>query len=136
MQEFFETLTEQRVSLVVNWLAVISIVVGAGAGVIAALIRRRMPKDLILGILWGMSGPLLWLVWHLVDARTSYYDFHYQVPGRERWLWSIITPHKVDSVYGLGTLAIGVLVGAVVVGVLIGVLLRYLDRRFPAPQSQ
>lgn len=135
MAEFFEKLDEQAIYRFCNTLAVLSIIIGPLVGLIVGKLRKLVLHDFLYGILWGLSGPALALVWALVDARTSYYDYIYraQNPEAERWLWRLIKPYPVESIYGLATLALGILVAGAVVGVGLGFLTAKIERSFGRP---
>ena len=136
-ESIFERLTEQMVSTYANWFAIIALALGLLGGIIVGLVRKQVLRDAVLGLLWGLIGPLACLSWHIVDARTSYYDKLYidKNPGRERFFWRIIEPYPLDSVYGLATMAIGFIVAGIVLGLLLAVVLRVLDRKLP-PATQ
>jgi len=135
MAKFFESLNEQMIYAVCNWVAVATIVLGPLIGLIAGKVRKLLVHDLLYGVLWGLSGPALALVWALVDARTSYYDYIHRAsnPGAERLLWKLVKPYRVDSVYGLGTLALAIIIAGVVLGVLLAFVTSRIDRRFGKP---
>ncbi|MBM4084271.1 MAG: hypothetical protein FJ272_05735 [Planctomycetes bacterium] len=77
-ESIFEQIKDETISLVVNWGALGTVVLGVVLGLLVAKVRKRYPKDLIYGLMLGLIGPCLCLFWHLYDARTSYWDWLYQ----------------------------------------------------------
>ena len=136
--KLFEQLTEQDVSALANWIALGTIIFGPVLGLIVGKIRKLVVHDFLYGLLWGLLGPLMALVWAIVDVRTSFYDYTYRAanPGSERLLWKVydatgvLKPYPVDDVYGLVSLAVGVIVLGAVLGVVLSFVTRWIDSRF------
>ena len=137
MAHFFETLNEQVIYSICTWIAILTIVLGPIIGLLVGKLRGLLLHDVLYGTLWGLTGPALALVWALVDARTSYYDYINSAynPGTERFLWKFITPYPVESVYGLGTLAIAIIVAGAILGVVLAFVTVKIDRAFGRQKS-
>lgn len=137
MESIFEKLDEQTVSMYMNWLALATVATGMVVGILVGKVRKLLVHDLLYGFIYGMVGPLLCLSWHIVDARTSYYDHLYQDKnqGCERLLWCIIKPYPLDSVYSLVTMAIGFVVAGALLGIALAYLTRFIDSRFGISQQ-
>jgi len=134
-QSIFEKFSEADVSRWVNIVALIGIIAGPAIGALVGLLKKPFQRYLILGCLFGLLGPAVALSWHVVDARTSYWDHLYRDKNPDqppRLLWPILGAGKLDSVRNLASLAAGFIVAGIVIGLGIGFFLNWLDRRFPA----
>jgi MFS family permease len=138
MDSVFERIQEQDVSRWVNGLALAVLIAGVLGGVIVSRFRKPAPRYLILGALSGLAGPAVALVWHVVDARTSYWDYVHRDlnPGKDRLLWPVVGAGRLDSVSHLAGLAAGLLLVGVVAGTGCGLMVRWLNRRFPAARRR
>jgi hypothetical protein len=137
-QSIFEKFTEADVSHWVNLVAVISVLVGPAVGFLVGQVKKPLQRYLVLGCMLGLLGPALALAWHVVDARTSYWDYIYQDknPNQEpRLLWPVLGAGKLDSVRNLAGLAVGFVLVGIAIGLGCGLALNWLDRRFPAQRA-
>ena len=131
---FFETFTEHDVSRWVNALALVTVIVGPLFGLTIGALRRPRARYLLLGCMMGLVGPLAALSWHIVDARTSHWDYIYRDKNPDippRVLWPVLGAGKLDSVRNLAGLAVGFVLAGVAIGVASGFYLMWLNRRFP-----
>ncbi|MBI2194671.1 MAG: hypothetical protein HYU36_22050 [Planctomycetes bacterium] len=133
-KSLFDSLTDQAISRWLDLFAVLSVLAGIAFGWVAGRVWKPSARYLVLGALAGLIGPALALSWHVVDARTSYWDYTYreQNPGRERLLWPVIGAGKLDSVRNLAALAVGFILAGLAAGFACGRVLNWVDRKYPA----
>jgi len=93
-KSIFESIPETLVYSILGWVSVATLVLGIVAGAIAGAIRKNFARCVLLGVLAGLAGPLVYLCWAVVDARTSYYDRLYKArdPASQRILWRLFPP--------------------------------------------
>jgi len=103
MQELVTVAQAERVlSILAFALPAAGIVLGAAIGGA----RRSFARGLLLGLLWGLVGPAVWLLWRMYSA--------------------IVGAYGLDSVRGLlVNLALFVAIG-LVIGLTVGVVWRRL----------
>ncbi len=138
-ESIFQKFTEQDVSNWVNIFAVVMLILCPACGAVYGRMLGHLKRYLIIGLMVGSIGPLSALSWHIVDARTSYWDHKYQDQNPElkpRVLWPVVGTAKLDSLSNLGILVAGFVIGGTLCGVGAGLTLRWLDRKYPmAPPS-
>ena len=129
----FEKFTEQDVSRWVNIFAAVTMVLGICGGAVVGNIRKQMPRCLVYGLMVGLLGVVVAIMWHVHDARTSYWDHLYRDknPGTERILWSIVGAGKLDSVWNIAGLFVAFILAGSGLGVVYGTTMNWLDRRYP-----
>lgn len=133
-ESIFQKFTEQDVSNWVNMFAVVVLVLCPVCWALYGKVLGHLQRYLILGLMIGLIGPLSALSWHIVDARTSYWDHKYQEQNPEmkpRLLWPVVGTAKLDSLSNLGILVVGFVIGGTLCGVGAGLTLHWLDRKFP-----
>lgn len=91
VESIFERIPESLVYRVLGWTAVASVVLGCGIGALTGYLRKNMWRYLLYGALIGVSGPILYASWAVLDARTSYFDRLYNA-GPTRFLWRLFPP--------------------------------------------
>ena len=93
---------------IVRALAVGLPAAGLVLGLVVGALRRRPARDALAGLVIGLGGPLLWVLWRVFNAITNHYG--------------------LDSVKGLFiNLAIFVVVGSAI-GIVVGLVLRRARR--------
>jgi predicted lipid-binding transport protein (Tim44 family) len=100
-----ELVTTEQATGVIRALAVALPPVGAAVGALAGVRRKRVRQGLLIGLLAGLVGPAVWLLWGMYNA----------IMGR----------------FGLDSVA-GLLINTVlfsVIGVAVGVAIRLSWRR-------
>ena len=133
-ESIFQKFTEQDVSNWVNIFAVVMLILCPACGALYGKMLGHLQRYLILGLMIGSIGPLSALSWHIVDARTSYWDHKYQAQNPEmkpRLLWPVVGTAKLDSTSNLGILVVGFVIGGILCGGGAGLTLRWLDRKYP-----
>lgn len=73
----FEQIDERTVSFYVNLFAIVFPVLSLALAALVGKLRDGVGRQVALGTLCALVGPILCLYWHLYDARTSYYDWLY-----------------------------------------------------------
>jgi len=106
-----ELITTEQAARVIAILAIALPMAGLLIGVIAGAVRRRTARDALLGLLCGLSGPAIWVMWRVYNG--------------------IIGRFGLDSVKGLLVNLALFLVAGVVIGLAAGVV----RRRMTAPAS-
>ena len=104
MDEMRELIDLPTANAIVRAVAVGLPVAGLVVGGVVGAVRRRLVRDTLVGVVVGLSGVLLWVMWRAFNAITNHYG--------------------LDSVKGLLiNLAVFVVVGGAV-GAGIGLVLR------------
>lgn len=66
-----ELVTTEQAERVIRLLAIALPVAGLALGLIAGAVRKRAGSDALLGLLCGLSGPLIWALWRVYNGVTG-----------------------------------------------------------------
>lgn len=115
MDEMKELVSEQAVETAMLALAVAGPLLGLSGGALWALAKKRtVPPALVRGLLVGLLGPLVWVLWRYYSWTVRYQP----------------APDPADDYFGLER--VDVLLGNVVVFLAVGALIGWLVRRVRA----
>ncbi len=109
MNDMQELVTVEQAERVIVLLALALPIIGLVIGVVVGAVRRRIGRDALLGLICGLSGPAIWLLWRMYNG--------------------IVGVYGLDSVRGLLiNLALFVVIG-LVVGIAAGLVWRRLGKQ-------
>ncbi len=63
-----ELVTTEQAAGVIRVLAVVLPPVGMAVGAVAGMWRRKVRQGLVIGLLAGLTGPAIWVLWGMYNA--------------------------------------------------------------------
>jgi hypothetical protein len=104
-----ELVTTEQAERVIVALAMALPIIGLVIGVIVGAVRKRLGRGALLGLICGLSGPAIWLLWRMYNG--------------------IVGVYGLDSVRGLlVNLALFVAIG-LVIGIGVGLVWRRVSKQ-------
>ena len=73
MSEMKELITVEQAERALALIAVALPALGLLVGAVAGAIRRRLAADLAVGLLCGLAGPAIWVLWRMYSGISGHY---------------------------------------------------------------
>lgn len=68
-----ELITTAQANRAIAIIAIALPIAGLVIGAIAGAVRRRVPRGALLGLICGLSGPAIWVMWRIYDGIMGRY---------------------------------------------------------------
>jgi hypothetical protein len=73
MSEMSEMVTVAQAERAIAMLAVVLPPLGLLVGAVVGAVRRRLAGDAVAGLLGGLAGPAIWVMWRVYDGIVGHY---------------------------------------------------------------